>query len=252
MKVAVTVIVVLAMIGAGFGIGSLVSANGIGKYDGAANLQKDVDNLKLQVDKLQGQVAQAMSNDKAVAGYGVDITTLKAKVAKLENQLSNVSSDPQATSSASEALGEEAPPGVNEPDVSEEFQAKLEKALELRRKKQEEERALEREKRDEERQTRMLERIDKFGEEKGWDTSVTDDVKNILEENSKKMRELFGQREGRRGPPSREIREQMGKLLEDTQAKLLELMTEEEMNELMRSTMRWGGPRGGGGRGRGR
>lgn len=85
----------------------------------------------------------------------------------------------------------------------------------------------------------MQSHIDAYAKEKGWDVTKTEAVKNILNESSKKMSELF--REGGRRSP--ETGQNMNTLMEETRKKLAEILTEDEMNEFMRVMMPFGGPR---------
>lgn len=82
-------------------------------------------------------------------------------------------------------------------------------------------------------------RIDDYAKEKGWDVTKTEAVKNILNESSKKMSELFTGGGGR----SPETRQNMNALMEETQKKLAEILTEDELNDLRRVMMPFGGQR---------
>jgi uncharacterized membrane protein len=85
----------------------------------------------------------------------------------------------------------------------------------------------------------MQTRIDTYAKEKGWDVTKTEAVKNIVNESSKKMTELF--QGGGRGSP--EARQSMNTLMEETRKKLAEILTEEELNDLTRVMMPFGGQR---------
>ena len=130
----------------------------------------------------------------------------------------------------------------------------INRVLDDRAKRQEEEREAERAERAAEMQERfkgmVTGRVDSYAQDKGWDGGKTASVKQILTDYAEKMSGMFGgsgMRGMRRGPS-----DEMRQLMDDTRAKLMELMTEDEANELLRSATGFGGRRGpGGGRDRG-
>jgi len=76
-------------------------------------------------------------------------------------------------------------------------------------------------------------RVDEFSKEKGWDAAKIETVKNILDEQGKKMNELSGQNSGGGSP---ENFQSMRQIMNETRTKLLEVMTEEELTELFGGT----------------
>lgn len=118
----------------------------------------------------------------------------------------------------------------------------INRVLNDRDKRREEEREEERTKRNAERQERFKEmvtgRVDTFAQDKGWDAGKTESVKQILSEYAEKMSGAFGG--GMRGM-RRGLSDEMRKLMDDTRTRLLDLMSEEEANELLRSATGFGG-----------
>jgi|GEM_PF-4645897 len=75
--------------------------------------------------------------------------------------------------------------------------------------------------------------VSKYGQENGWDVTKEEQVKRILDEAFKKMQKLFKEMAaGRR--PQRGFFGTMRQIGEETRSKLLEVMTEEELQDLAR------------------
>jgi hypothetical protein len=82
-------------------------------------------------------------------------------------------------------------------------------------------------------------RLNEFAKEKNWNIAKQEEVKRIIDSSMKKMTELF--KEFRMdGPPSPETIEKIQEIMQETEAKLKEVMTEEEWKEFQESMPRPG------------
>ncbi len=201
------------------------------------------DALKNQVGTMEQKLlARAEELSMSVEMLTSELQALRKEVTNLKLQ------GPVMASPA--VVGEEGSAPVN-------LSSAINRALDDREKRQEEERQAERDQRAEEMRTRMKEamtsRTQRFAEEKGWDAAKTQSVNQIMSDYYDKMGQMGmsmfgGGRGGRRGGfggpggGNEESRAQMQQLMDDTKTKLLTIVSEEEANQLLRSR----GPQGGG------
>lgn len=199
------------------------------------------DNSEIVLTSLNEMRSLERTMQDRVDSLTASVDALGTQVQELRNNVLSLSSG---------GIVAAAPGGSEQPANSGNLDSVINRVLDDRAKRQEEEREAERAERNADRQQRFKEmvtgRVDDFAQDKGWDAGKTESVKQILEEYAEKMSTAFGgMRGGRRGPS-----DDMRKLMDDTRAKLLELMSEDEANALLRSATGFGGRRGpGGGRG---
>ena len=79
----------------------------------------------------------------------------------------------------------------------------------------------------------VLKDVSRYGQENGWDVTKEEQVKQILDEAFEKMRRLFREMAAGRGP-RRGFFMTIRQIGEETRRKLLEFMTEEELQNLAR------------------
>jgi len=193
--------------------------------------------------RLQSQIKEIAANVEVLTG----------NVERLRTEIQNISLQAPVAVGGS---GETAAPVVGNLGDA------INRVLDDREKRRDEERDQEREQRAADMRDRFKEmmtgRTQRYAEEKGWDATKTDQVKQVMGDYYTRMSEIspmgfMGRRGGRGGDRSGtdETREQINQLREDTKSKLLQLVSEEEANELLQSGFGGGrGRPGGGGRGR--
>ena len=77
-------------------------------------------------------------------------------------------------------------------------------------------------------------RLNEFAKKKNWNITKQEEVKGIIDSSMKKAGELFRELQGG-GPPSPETFEKIREIMEETEVKLKEVMTEEEWKEFQES-----------------
>jgi TolA-binding protein len=210
-----------------------------------------------------GEVAGAVKNELTSLEHAMQqqigeltdsVDALNGEVLSLKKILQELN---VRLSSAGSAAPVVAAGGEGQPVVNSSIGESINRVLDERDRRREEERAQEREQRATDMRERfkgmMTSRTERYAKEKDWDSAKTEQVKQIIGDYYEKMSELggmmFGRRRGDSGG-SDESREQLNQLREDTKAKLLQIVSEEEANELLQGGMGRGG-RGGPGGGRG-
>lgn len=193
-----------------------------------------------------------------------EIGELTASVDSLNGQMQTLKKEMQTFVAQAGTAGSGAAvvaDAEGQPAVVGNLDTAINRVLDDRDKRREEEREQERTQRATEMRDRfkgmMTSRTERYAEEKGWAPAVTEQVKVIMSDYMDKMGEFgmsgFGRRRGGSGG-SDEDREKMRQLMDDTRAKLLSIVSEEEANELLQGGMGGRGPGGnrGGGQGGGR
>jgi hypothetical protein len=233
MKGIVIGMILAAMVGAGssYGIGALMPQKApqtARQYSDDAALTavtQQITELGNGLDKRIDEVSESVGLLTArVESFDRNLQSLKQKIAAAP------SSGAAPVSGAQEALAV-APQPIDE--------AVVRRVLEEKDRQEREQAEQRRVERQQQFSEMVQSRIDTYAKEKGWDVTKTEAVKNILNESSKKMSELF--REGGRRSP--ETGQNMNTLMEETRKKLAEILTEEELNDLTRVMMPFGGPR---------
>jgi predicted RNase H-like nuclease (RuvC/YqgF family) len=213
-----------------------------GSTDHASNdLKIELTNTE---QRLQSKIEVLAGNIEELSG---SVEGLRADIRNLKLQA------PVAVSDSGEAAA---------PVVAGNIGEAINRVLDDRDKRRDEEREQERAQRTADMRERfkgmMVSRTERYGEEKGWDTGKTDQVKSVMSEYYEKMSEIspmgfMGRGRGGRGGDrggTEETREQINQLREDTKNKLLQLVSEEEANELLQGGFGGGRGRPGGGRDR--
>ena len=199
-----------------------------------------------------------------------EIGELTASVDSLNAQMQTLKKEMQTFVAQAGTAGAAVVEGEDgQPAVVGNLDSAINRVLDDRDRRREEEREEERTQRATDMRNRFKEmtnsRTERYAEERGWTPAVTDQVKVIMSDYMDKMGEMgmsmFGRRRGGPGGPggSDEDRDKMRQLMDDTRAKLLSIVSEEEANQLLQGGMGgpgrggFGGNRGGGqGGGRGR
>lgn len=205
------------------------------------------------IESLRGEIAATEHRiNTQIEELIVSIETLGGQVSALHKEMQTRSVGVVQGSSAPGEAGT-ASPAV----VSSGIDQAINRVLDDRDKRREEERQAEREQRATEMRERfkgfMTSRTDRYAEEKNWDAAKTEQIKQILSDTMDKLGTGgfgFGRGGRRGGPPNSEGMDQMRQTIEDARTKLLQLVTEEEATELLRSVTGMGG-RNRGGRDRG-
>jgi len=200
------------------------------------------------VDPLRNELAQI---EHRISGrideLGIAFETMNVRISELQKEVRSMSVPAVAI----------APDGTPAAPVGQ-MDSVINRVLDDRAKRDEDERQAEREQRANEMRehmkTRMTERLDSHAQEKNWAPQTTTQVKQILNGAMEKMNELgigmMGGRGGRRGGGfNRESMDQMRQIIDDTRTQLLGVVSEEEVSDLLRSA---GLGFGGGGRTGGR
>jgi uncharacterized protein YoxC len=184
---------------------------------GSGDLKIELSNTER---RLQSQIKELAANIEALTG---NVEGLRTDIQNLKLQA------PAAVSGSGETAA---------PVAAADFGEAINRVLDDRDKRREEEKDQEREQRSAEMRERfkgmMASRTDRFVKEKGWDVIQTDQVKQIMSDYMEKMSELGMMLGWRRGGGSEESREQVHQLMEETRTKLREIMPEEEVNKLLR------------------
>jgi hypothetical protein len=186
----------------------------------------DAENLASQLGGLEQRLrSRADELTTSVEILGSEVQAMRRDLANLKMQI------PVAASGS----GEDGEGVVAHPA---DFGEAINRVLDDRDKRREEEKDQEREQRSAEMRERfkgmMASRTDRFVKEKGWDAIQTDQVKQIMSDYMEKMSELGMMLGWRREGGSEESREQVHQLMEETRTKLREIMPEEEVNKLLR------------------
>jgi hypothetical protein len=231
--------ILAAVVGAGasYALGTLIppKAQEPGKQ-GAADAA-----VRTAVEEQLDDFGRAMG--ERIDDVALSVEVLTSQIDRLEKSLEGLKE--RTSVAASPAVAPEAGGSQAQPAPPQAVEEVVRQVLEERDKQERQVAEQRRAERQQQFSQMMQSRIDNYAQEKGWDVTKTEAVKNILNESSEKMRELFSGQD--RGSP--EARQNMSKLMEDTRTKLAELLTEDEMNELMRMTQFGGQRRGPGGQG---
>jgi len=207
--------------------------------------EASTDDLKNQVGTMEQKLLMRVDE------LAVGVEMLASELGALRKEVANLKTQAPIMASPAVVGGEEGAAPVNLGEA-------INRVLDDRDKRREEEREAERVQRTQEMQDRMKEmmtsRTQRFGEERGWDAAKTQQVNQIMGDYYEKLGQLGGSMfgRGRRGGPGgggtddSGSRDQMRQLTEDTKAKLIQVVSEEEANQLLQSR---GGPGGMGGRG---
>jgi len=195
------------------------------------------DSTEVVVSAVKDEVSTLDRNIQArLDALMTSVETLSSRVTEIEKKMEE-SAKWSGVATAPKVAAKEGGKAVQNAPIDEET---LEKVIEEVERKRSEERAKRRAQWMAGMQQRFVEamkgRVEEMGKEKNWDITKEEAVKAILEEQSKKIAELF------KGGINEETFAKMREIMEETRTKLSEVLTEEEMNELFRG-MR--GPFGG-------
>ncbi len=166
------------------------------------------------------------SLNERIDGLGASIETLSAQVSQLQQKVDTLG---ESVGALAKGAGPLLARGEGERPVDEGLKNALNEALE------------ERDRQRAQRMTGMQQmmqgmintRLNEFAKEKNWNIAKQEEVKGIIDGSMKKMTELF--EEFRDGPPSPETFEKIQKIMQETEEKLKEVMTEEEWKEFQES-----------------
>jgi small-conductance mechanosensitive channel len=170
------------------------------------------------------------SNNDTVAAIGSlneSMLLLSGRIKELRKKLDELAEAPAGRA----APGQKAAGGEAAPSEIEDLVEKVVKEREEVQQKERQEQMSERmEGMQKMAQDMMNARLNDFAKKKNWNIAKQEAVNQIIEDSMKKVGELFrGFRAD--GPPSQETMEQMRQVMEETEAKLKEVMTEEEWKE---------------------
>ena len=197
------------------------------------------DSSEVLVSAVKDEVSTLNRNIQArLEGLMTSIDALSSRISEIEKKMEElVKGSGIAAAPKVAAKGSEEGRTIQNVPIDEET---LKKVIEEVEKRRNEERAKRRAQWMAAMQQRFVEsmksRVEEMGKEHNWDITKEEMVKAILEEQSKKIAELF------KGGINEETFAKLREIMEETRTELREVLTEEEMNELFRSVR---GPFGG-------
>ncbi len=181
--------------------------------------------LKSAVEKSKSDSAAAMDS------LNESILALSGRIEALEKKLGEMpkAAPGQAAPGEKAAVVDAAPAGIE--DIVEKVVKEREEERQKERREQMSEHMAGMQKM---AQDMINARLNEFAKKKNWNIAKQETVNHIIEDSLKKVAELFQGFQGG-GQPSRETMEKMRQMMEETEAKLKEVMTEEEWKEFQQS-----------------
>lgn len=195
----------------------------------AALLKSEMDVIEHRIQESTEQLAEMLD-------------ALAARTAELEKKIGELNAAIEKAREAGLAQASGAQPGAAGP-VREVIKEALDEADKRREDRRTEERRQQMAGMQQIMKGMVTGRADQFAQQKKWDVTKTEGVKRILNDGMEKAGKIFEGFSG--GMPTPEMIEKMREIMEETRTELLEVMTEEEVNEFFQNMPGPFGGRGG-------